>query len=182
MSISDDHNAGQYPATHGDIADNEALDQTQLRTQWTDDELRAIRTPEDAARLVGKTVKVGEVLGHGFRLLDRTGKDQLASSGIPLFFLSWSENESKNRPGQMFTTAYVIAGPDSEGRHFKFIINDSSQLGIHGQLQTVTATQGVAAGLQAPRGIRKDVFDYTDADGQVIRDGGSAYRIIEDDE
>lgn len=165
----------------GDVEPTE-LDHQQLRTQWSDDELRAIRTPEDAARLVGKTVKVGEVLGHGFRLLDRTGKDQLATSGLPVFFLSWAENESKSRPGQMFTTAYVLAGPDAEGRSHKFILNDSSQLGIHGQLQTVTATQGVAAGLVAPRGIRKDVFDYTDADGNLIRDGGSAYRIVEDDE
>jgi hypothetical protein len=165
----------------GDVEPTE-LDQTQLRTQWSDDELRAIRTPEDAARLVGKVVKVGDVLGHGFRLLDRAGKDQLASAGLPVFFLSWAENESKNRIGQMFTTAYVVAGPDDQGRHHKFIINDSSQLGIHGQLQTVTATQGMSGGLVAPRGIRKDVFDYTDDDGNLIRDGGAAYRIVEDDE
>lgn len=166
----------------GDVEPTE-LDRQQLRTQFSDDELRAVKTPEDVDRLVGKTVKVGEVLGHGFRLLDRAGKDQLAASGLPLRFLSWvSDNESKSRVGQMFTTAYVLAGPDDQGRYHKFIINDSSQLGIHGQLQTVTGTQGVTSGLIAPRGIRKDVFDYTDEHGNLIRDGGSAYRIVEEDE
>lgn len=148
---------------------------------FTDAELRAIETPEDAAKLLAskgqEIVRAGDVLGHGFTLTQETGKAQLAAAGVDVLWLSWrNDTPSERKPGEVYTTAFVLAGPDDHGSYRKLIINDGSQNGIHGQLSARTEA-GQTGGLLG-RIIREE-FDYPNEDGVMVP-GGKAYKISED--
>lgn len=123
-----------------------------VHTRFGDDELRALRTPEDAMRLITETyggyIDISEELGNGFSLLE--DKDKARLVGRPLIIIQWQF--SAGTFGE-FVSASVMLMDTGD----RVILNDGST-GICEQLRKLTDRLNRQAGLHVPRGLRASTY------------------------
>lgn len=127
-------------------------------SRFSDDDLRAITSFDDAAALLAQNelpvVAADQVMGNGFAILD----DKSNLCGVPLLFLSWNFNQGEHGP---FVSAHVIAQVKGMNVPAKFILNDGST-GIYEQLKAYTDKTSKSAGLLVKRGLRRSDYQYDD--------------------
>jgi len=130
----------------------DAAKEVEIRqARFDDDDMRAIQSIEDAARLVAaefgtdSIASIADELGSGAEILE----DKSKLVGERLFLTEWRFNVGDNGP---FVSAAAITG-----RGDKFIINDGSS-GIFSQLDKYTVRTGKTFGLMVPKGLRVSVF------------------------
>lgn len=128
----------------------EAVPELANRRQFTDDDMREIKTFEDAQRMAaekfGEVLNYSEEFGTGFTLLD--DKDRIV--GKDMFILEWQIN--KGTWGEFASFAVITESNE------KYIINDGSS-GIYAQLAELSYSHNKSGGLFITGGLRKSTYD-----------------------
>ena len=120
--------------------------------EWTDDDLRSIKTVEDAIQQFEAVTDVKDVLGTGFDILN--DKDRLV--GAP--FMIVTAREHKGDFGRFVTCFLVTDNGD------RWIINDGST-GIAAQLLSLKDSHGITDGILVKEGLRRSDYTFTAEDG-----------------
>ena len=128
--------------------------------KFSDADLREINTFDDAVALMAEAYgnenlfSADQVIGNGFRVLQRSEKDRLV--GVECAFLSWRFNPGKFN--DEFVTALIVTRAGE-----KFLINDSGH-GIYQQLHQVTQSTGREGGMLARHGLSRSDYEYEDSE------------------
>lgn len=125
--------------------------------RFSDDDLRAIESFDDAAALLAQNdlpvVAADQVLGNGFSVVNDKG----FLCGLPMMLLSWHFNKGDN--GDFVSAHAVVSMPG--GTLGKFVINDGST-GLYQQLRNYTDKTDRTTGLVVKRGLRRSDYQYDD--------------------
>lgn len=118
---------------------------------FTDDELTAIRSYDDAVALTaqalgGQVAEAENLIGDGFSKLDN--KDRLL--GVPFILVNWGFNEEGEFGEFMYARLVTKDGQ-------KYRISDGST-GLATELKTLTERTGLTGGLQVKNGLRKSEY------------------------
>lgn len=130
---------------------------------YTEADMRAIHSFEDALKLVTDTV--GDILdatdeiGSGFAQLDN--KDRLVDTTFIILSFSINDGDFRDAEGfqQKFVSLRVVAQTGE-----KYWFTDGST-GISRQLRDYVEMGGRKAGLLVKNGLRKSEYTFTDANG-----------------
>jgi hypothetical protein len=130
---------------------------------YTDADLRAVKSFEDALQLV--TATIGDVLdatdeiGSGFAQLDN--KDRLVDTAFVILSFSINDGDFRDAEGflQKFVSVRVVTRSGD-----KYWFTDGST-GIARQLRDYVEMGGRKAGLLVKQGLRKSEYTFTDANG-----------------
>jgi hypothetical protein len=130
---------------------------------YTDADLRAVKSFEDALKLVTDTV--GDVLdaadeiGSGFVQIDN--KDRLVDTAFVILSFSINDGDFRDTEGflQKFVSVRVVTRSND-----KYWFTDGST-GIARQLRDYVEMGGRKAGLLVKNGLRKSEYTFTDSNG-----------------
>jgi hypothetical protein len=121
------------------------------QARFDDDEMRAVQSIDDAARMVAAEfgtdaiATIAEEMGSGSEILE----DKSKLIGTKFFLMEWRFNMGDNGP---FVSAAAITDKGD-----KYIINDGSA-GMFSQLNQYTVRTGKTFGLLVPKGLRVSTF------------------------
>lgn len=121
------------------------------QARFDDDEMRAVQSIDDAARMVAAEfgtdaiASIAEELGSGAEILE----DKSKLIGERLLLIEWRFNMGDNGP---FVSAAAVTTKGD-----KYIINDGSS-GMFSQLDRYSTRTGKTYGLLVPKGLRASTF------------------------
>lgn len=135
------------------------------RTRYSNDELREVRTIQDAIALAGAPVDLSEVLGSGFEVVPTNKKGQLIDKG----FLVLESHFSNGDKGEF--VSLTIMTEDGQKR----ILNDGSS-GIRDQVHELE-NRNIPLPWLVRKGLRSSVyyFDPKNPDAEKSREPVEGY-------